>query len=129
MSRTRMIASYPKAELVSVTKRSDMDYDEWRWREDLVGQAGSVEVYEVPHKVFTEHCILFEPEGEIEYCLATGCGDLQRADNKMELVTKNTQYTFVILPEGRQHGGVSGDKNAQSVKEGWKPHGKAQSQR
>ena len=118
MPRIRMIAACPRAKLDSVTKRSDMDYDEWRWREDLVGQAGSVEVYEVPHKVFTERCILFEPEGNIEYFLATGCGDLHRADNKMELVTRNTQDTFRILPEDRQHGGVSGDKNAQSVKEG-----------
>ena len=118
MPRTRMIASYPRAELVSVTKRSEMDYDEWRWREDLVGQTGSVEVYEVPHKVFTEHYIVFEPEGNIEYCLATGRGDLQHTGNKMELVTKNTQYSFEILPENRQYDGVSGDKNAQSVKEG-----------
>ena len=115
MSRTRMIASYPIAELVSVTKRSDMDYDEWRWRENLVGQAGSVEVYEVPHKVFTEHCILFEPEGNIEYCLATGCGDLHRAENKMELVTRNTQYTFRILPDPSADD--AGNKGRENVKE------------
>lgn len=116
MPRTKMIASYPKAKLVSVTKRSEMDYDEWRWREDLAGQTGSIEVYEVPHKAFTEYCILFEPEGDIEYCLATGCGDLQRADNKMELVTKNTQYTFRILPDPPAYD--VGDKDRKNVKEG-----------
>ncbi len=113
-----IIATYPRVKVLSVSKRSEMDYDDWRWREDLVGQTGSIEIYEVPHKVFTEHCILFEPEGEIEYCLATGRGDLQRVDNKMELVTKNTQYTFEILSENRQYDGVSGDKKAQNVKEG-----------
>ncbi|MBQ6066559.1 MAG: hypothetical protein IJK89_07025 [Clostridia bacterium] len=116
MPRTRMIASYPRAELVSVTKRPEMDYDEWRWREDLVGQTGRVEVYEVPHKVFTEHCILFEPEGDIEYCLATGRGDLQLADNKMELVTKNTQYAFKLL-DNPPTNDVS-NKDRETVKEG-----------
>ena len=92
-----------------------MDSDEWRWRENLVGQTGNVEVYEVLHKAFTEYCILFEPESEIEYCLATGCGDLKQTDNKTELVTKNTQYTFEIRPEHRQYDDVLDDKKAQSV--------------
>lgn len=116
MPRTRMIASYPKAELVSVTKRSEMDYDEWRWREDLVGQTGRVEVYEVPHKVFTEYCIIFEPDDDSDYCLATGCGDLHRAGDKMDLITKNTQYVFGILPD--MPVGDAGNKDRKSVKEG-----------
>ena len=111
-----MIASYPRVKILSVSKRSEMDYNDWRWREDLVGQFGSVEIYEVSKKIFKRHFILFDSDSE--FYLNTSCGEAQISDNRINLITTNTEYIFEILPEQQQSDGVSGDKNAQSEKEG-----------
>ena len=111
-----MIATYPRVKVLSVSKLSEMDYDEWRWREDLVGQIGSVEVYEVAKKIFKRHFIMFDSDSD--FYLNTGCGETQITDDRIDLITTNTEYVFEILSENRQYDGVSGDISAQSVKEG-----------
>ncbi len=111
-----MIASFSWSKVLSVSKRSEMDYNDWRWREDLVGQFGSVEIYEVAKKIFKRHFILFDPDSDIY--LNTGCGEAQILDDRIELITTNTEYIFEILPEQQQFDGVSGGKSAPSEKEG-----------
>ena len=111
-----IIATYPRVKVLSVSKQSEMDYDDWRWREDLVGQIGSVEVYEVAKKIFKRHFILFDSDSD--FYLNTGCGEAQILDDRIDLITTNTEYVFEILSENRQYDGVSGDISAQSVKEG-----------
>ena len=110
-----MIASYPRVKVISVSQRSEMDYDDWRWREDLVGQIGSVEIYGVARKIPNRHFILFDSDSD--FYLNTGRGEAQLSDARIVLITRNTEYVFEILPEDRQHG-ASGDKNEQSEKEG-----------
>ena len=110
-----MIATYPRVKVLSVSKLSEMDYDEWRWREDLVGQTGSVEIYQVARKIPNRHFILFDSDSD--FYLNTGRGEAQMSDARIVLITKNTEYVFEILPEDRQHG-ASGDRDEQSEKEG-----------
>ena len=111
-----MIATYPRVKVLAVSKLSEMDYDEWRWREDLVGQIGSVKIYQVARKILNRHFILFDSDSE--FYLNTGRGEVQISDHRIDLVTRNTEYVFGILPEDRQHGGASGDRDEQSEKEG-----------
>ena len=96
---SRLIASYPKATLVSVSKRSGMDDNDWRWREDLVGQSGAVEVYEIARKTFKEFFVIFDSDNDS--CLITGCGELQNTDIGFEIITTNSHYCFRL-----QQGGV-----------------------
>ena len=111
-----IIATYPRVKVLSVSKQSEMDYDDWRWREDLVGQIGSVEVYEVAKKIFKRHFIMFDSDSD--FYLNTGRGEAQISDHRIDLITRNTKYVFEILPEDRQHDGASGDRDEQSEKEG-----------
>ena len=111
-----MIATYPRVKVLSVSKLSEMDYDEWRWREDLVGQTGSVEIYQVARKIPNRHFILFDSDSD--FYLNTGRGEAQISDDRIVLITKNTEYVFEILPEDRKCSGASGGKNEQSEKEG-----------
>lgn len=111
-----MIATYPRVKVLSVSKLSEMDYDEWRWREDLVGQIGSVEIYQVARKILNRHFILFDSDSD--FYLNTCRGEAQISDHRIDLITRNTKYVFEILPEDRQHDGASGDRDEQSEKEG-----------
>ena len=91
----RMIASYEKVRIISVSKISEMEYNDWRWREDLVGQMGSIEVFEVSKKLFKKHYAVFDSDNN--YYLSTGCGEAQITEDRIDLQTTNSRYVFQII--------------------------------
>lgn len=40
----KIIKQYPKAQLISVEKLSDMEYQKWMWREMFVGHIGILSI-------------------------------------------------------------------------------------
>ena len=90
------VGEYPLARLCSVRPAADIvDYEEWRWREVLVGQIGVLTIIESeklsPGKKYG-HFISFAG-----YSLKTGVGDVSVEKGMLTLETKNSIYEFEIL--------------------------------
>ncbi len=86
------------AELVSVDKLSDMEYSEWKWREEFLGFQSTLTIYESTQKFKGKRFIVFNDF--FGNCLSTGYGEYTITDDELVMVTKNSRYKFKIIYRG-----------------------------
>lgn len=76
------------AELVSVKKLSDMEYPEWKWREEFLGFQSTLTIYENTQEFKGKRFIVFNDfSGN---CLSTGYGEYTITDDELVMITKNS---------------------------------------
>ena len=89
---TKLLKSYTNVKIISVKKISDMADDDWDWRNDLVGQIGTLYLYK---RAQLYRAIL---DTETHY-FNTGRGLLEIENDLITLRTRNTEYVFKALPD------------------------------
>ncbi len=90
----KIIKQYPKAQLISVEKLSDMEYQKWMWREMFVGYIGILNILESEHKSPGKRYLHLNKSKEY---ITTGYGEYEIKDNFITHITRNTKYVFKIL--------------------------------
>ena len=86
---------YQNVIIQSVQKISDMDYEEWKWREQYVDFQGTVSIWESTEKFKGKHFISFNDL--MGNYMHTGCGEYTVSDNIITMTTRNSIYTFKII--------------------------------
>ena len=86
---------YQNVIIQSVQKISDMDYEEWKWREQYIDFQGTVFIWESTEKFKGKHFISFNDL--MGNHMHTGCGEYTVSDNIITMTTRNSIYTFKII--------------------------------
>lgn len=90
----KMIKQYKHAQLVSVEKLSDMEYQKWMWREMFVGYIGIFSILESENKYPGKRYLHLSDMHEY---ITTGYGEYEIKDNFITHTTRNSRYVFKIL--------------------------------
>ena len=90
----KIIKQYPKAQLISVEKLSDMEYQKWMWREMFGGYIGTLSILESENKNPNKRYLHFNKSKEY---LTTGYGEYEIKNNIITHITQNSRYVFKIL--------------------------------
>lgn len=93
----KLIQHFDVAEFESAEKISDMEYAEWKWREQYLGYQGELYLFESVHLFPGKRYLHFTDRHEY---IKTGIGEYVINENKITLTSRNSIYTFLIL-----HGG------------------------
>ncbi len=88
----KLVKIYSPVAIVSVKKLSDMDDEEWGWRNYTVGRIGTLALYQSGQLYHIVHKTLFNT-------LSTSKGVLKTENPTLTLTTKNTEYVFEILKQ------------------------------
>lgn len=83
------------AEIISVEKISDMDYEKWKWREEYINFQGILSIWESTEKFKGQHYISFNDL--MGNYLRTGYGEYTISSNTITMTTRNTIYKFKII--------------------------------
>lgn len=88
----KICEKYVPVLIASVKKISDMEDEEWGWRDDTVGRIGVLYLYQSGTLYHVVHRTIFHE-------LRTSKGVLKTKNNTLKLTTKNTEYVFEILKQ------------------------------
>lgn len=91
----KLIEQYDLAELISVEKISDKDYEDWKWREGYLGFQARLMIIESEMKYKGQIFISFN-DFKGNY-LNTGYGKYTIVDDIVTMTTKNSIYKFRII--------------------------------
>ena len=86
---------YQNVIIKSVQKISDMDYEEWKWREKYINYQGILSIWESTEKFKGQHYISFNDL--IGNWMHTGYGEYTISDNIITMTTQNSIYKFEII--------------------------------
>lgn len=82
-------------EIISVEKVSDMNYEEWKWREEYINFQGILSIWESIEKFKGQHYISFNDL--MGNYLRTGYGKYTINNNIITMTTRNSIYKFKII--------------------------------
>ena len=91
----KLIGYYQNVIIKSVQKISDMDYEDWKWREQYVDFQGIISIWESTEKFKGKHFISFNDL--MGNHMHTGYGEYTISNNIITMTTRNSIYTFKIL--------------------------------
>ncbi len=83
------------AEVISVEKASNMDYEKWKWREQYIEFQGILSIWESTEKFKGQHYISFNDL--MGNYLRTGYGKYTISNSIITMTTKNSIYKFKII--------------------------------
>ncbi len=86
---------YQNVIIKSVQKISDMDYEEWTWREKYINYQGILSIWESTEKFKGQHYISFNDL--MGNWMHTGYGEYTISDNIITMTTRNSIYKFEII--------------------------------
>ena len=86
---------YQNVIIKSVQKISNMDYEEWKWREQYIDYQGIISIWEDTEKQTNNHYISFNDL--MGNCMHTGYGEYTISNNIITMTTRNSIYTFKII--------------------------------
>ncbi len=86
---------YQNVIIKSVEKISDMDYEEWKWRDEYINFQGILSIWESTEKFKGQHYISFN--NLMGDWMHTGYGTYTISDNIITMTTRNTIYKFKII--------------------------------
>lgn len=89
------IAYYNVAEVISVEKVSDMDYEKWKWREEFIHFQGILSIWESTKKFNGQQYISFNDL--MGNYLRTGYGKYNISNSIITMTTRNSIYKFKII--------------------------------
>ena len=90
----KLIDFFNVSELISVEKTSDMDYENWKWREQYLNYQCELFIYENEEEHKGERYIYFTSHHEY---LTTGYGSYTISNNIITMTTRNSVYQFKII--------------------------------
>ena len=86
---------YQNVIIKSVQKISDMDYKEWKWREEYINFQGILSIWESTKKFKGQRYI--SVNDLMGNWMHTGYGEYTISDNIITMTTRNSIYTFKII--------------------------------
>ena len=86
---------YQNVIIKSVQKISDMDYEEWKWREEYVNFQGVLSIWESTKKFKGMRYI--SVNDLMGNWMHAGYGEYTISDNIITMTTRNSIYTFKII--------------------------------
>ena len=86
---------YQNVIIKSVQKISNIDYEEWKWREKYIDFQGIISIWEDTEKQTNNHYISFNDL--MGNCMHTGYGEYTISNNIITMTTRNSIYKFKII--------------------------------
>lgn len=94
----KLIKHYAVAELTAVVKRTDMNNNEWNWREGYIGYQGELYIMESLKKYPGKRYLCFTDHGR--NWITTGYGEIVVDKTTVSITTPNSIYHFEIITDG-----------------------------
>ena len=89
------IDHYQNVIIKSVEKISDMDYEEWKWREKYIDFQGILSIWESTEKFKGQHYISFNDL--MGNWMHTGYGEYTISNDIITMKTRNSIYKFEVI--------------------------------
>lgn len=90
----KLIEYFVVTKLVSIEKISNMDYEEWKWREQYLNYQCELFIFESEEKCKGERYLYFTDQHNY---LKTGYGTYKISDDIITMTTQNSIYKFKII--------------------------------